>query len=386
MSFDAQQDVGKPLSSLQGTTICVPGIASAHSHAFQRALRGRAQRSAEQGSFWSWRAQMYELANALTPESIYEASRLAYRELALHGVRAVGEFHYVHHQADGTPFDDRTTMAEAVIRAARDEGLRVCLLRVLYQRGGFEQTLDPVQRRFCDAKLDDALSDVETLTTRFSKDDAVRVGVAPHSVRAVTSDWLREAHSFSSEQDLPFHMHVAEQVRELEECKREHAGKTPVELLADLGILDARFVAVHATHLQPHEARLLGRARAFACICRTTERDLGDGLPNIGALRDAGARFCMGTDSHAVSCPFEEARAVELDERSRTQSRHAGLSASALLLASSREGYASIGFASEQADSDAIRLNAEDIGLRGFDPTQLDEAVVYGASRCAVEA
>lgn len=374
------------VARLRDGHIVLPGIATAHSHAFQRALRGRTQRSSAQGSFWSWRALMYEYAESLTPERIYEMSRRAYRELFMHGVRAVGEFHYVHHQADGTPYEDRTLMAASVTRAARDEGLRVCLLRVIYERGGFEQPLDSVQKRFSDGRLDDALEDIEALQKRFAGDANVRIGVAPHSVRAVSAPWIREAHAFASQRKLPFHMHVAEQVREVEECMNEHNGKTPVTLLGELGVLDERFVAVHATHLSASEADLLGKSRSFACICRTTERDLGDGLPNIAKLRDGGARFCLGTDSHAISCPFEEARALELDERTRTQSRHAGLSATELLHASTYEGYEALGFDASGADQAAVHLDATDIGLEGFDPQQLDEAVVYGASRSAVIA
>ncbi len=372
------------IARLVGKRIRLPGIASTHSHAFQRALRGRTQRSQGRGSFWSWRALMYQHAASLDPESIYSVSYAAYEELRAHGVRAVGEFHYVHHQPDGTPYSDRTILADAVVRAAHDAGLRICLLRVLYERGGHQQQLDPVQRRFCDGRVEDALRDVETLQSHYAKSPGVRIGLAPHSVRAVSEAWLREANAFATDRDLPIHMHVSEQLRELEECKLEHQGRTPVQVLSDLGVLSERFVAVHATHLTPGEAELLGQARAFACICRTTERDLGDGLPDIGTLRDAGARFCMGTDSHAMSCPFEEARAVELDERSRTLSRHAGLDASALLRASTHDGYRAIGFSAEDAEQDEIFLDARDLALRGFDVELLDEAVVYGAGRSAI--
>lgn len=369
------------LVTLEGTSLTLPGIASAHSHAFQRALRARTQRSNKTGSFWSWRGLMYEHAAALTPSSIYESSKQAYEELVAHGVTAVGEFHYVHHNPDGTPYEDRTVLADAVIRAARDVGMRISLLRVIYERGGYGQQLDPVQRRFVDADVGDALDDVESLRARYADDNFVRIGIAPHSVRATSAAWIQQAHAFSAKHALPFHMHVAEQEREIEECVREY-GKRPVELLGDLGALDARFVAVHATHLLPHEATLLGKADAFACICRTTERDLGDGLPNIAALRDAGARFCVGTDSHAISCPFEEARAVELDERSRTRTRHAGLDAKALLRAMTVDGYASIGFS--RCGEDRIEVDADDIALRGFDPHMPEEALIYAASRATI--
>jgi formimidoylglutamate deiminase len=181
--------------------------------------------------------------------------------------------------------------------------------------------------------------------------------------------------------------HVAEQLREVRECLAEH-GRRPVELLADDGILDARFVAVHATHLLAHEATLLGSAGSIACICRTTERDLGDGLPDIAALRSAGARLCIGADSHASSDPLEEARAIELDDRSRAEARHVAADATDLLRALSEDGYASIGFAGEHAAGE-VALDANDPALAGLDPALsqgalLDDAVLWAASPRAV--
>jgi formiminoglutamate deiminase len=300
----------------------LPALASAHSHAFQRGLRGDAQRPGPDGSddFWSWRTAMYRLADGLTPESIHAISRVAYRELARAGVRTVGEFHYVHHQPGGAPYDDRTVMADAVIRAAKDEGLRVALLRVVYARAGAGRPPEGAQRRFSDADLDRALADVDTLRARWSGDPEVRIGVAPHSVRAVPPAWLGPIAEHAARHGLPLHMHVAEQPAEIAACLAE-TGRRPVELLADHGVLGPRFVAVHATHLAPHEPALLGAARAFACLCPTTERDLGDGLPDVGALRVAGARLCVGIDSHVVTSPLEDLRGVDLGERLRTGRR-----------------------------------------------------------------
>ena len=370
-----------------GDKIVLPGLATAHSHAFQRGLRGRTQRrAAEEGSFWSWRNLMYAFAERLDPASIYDLSRLAYAELALAGVTAVGEFHYVQHQPDGTPYDDRIALADAVVRAARDVGLRVSLLRVVYQRGGFQGGApvepDPVQRRFCDRRLEDALADVEAIAARFADDPCVGVGVAPHSVRAVSREWIGEAAAFAKAKALPFHMHVSEQTRELDECRAEH-GVTPVQLLADIGALDERFVAVHATHLEPGEARLLGSAGAFACLCRTTERDLGDGLCDAAELVSAGVRLCTGVDSHAVSDPFEEARAIELDDCSRARARHVAADAPALLDAATEGGYAAIGMQSA-CGQDRVVLDATDAALDGADDSMLEDAVVFGAGPRAV--
>lgn len=376
------------LVARDGDELVLPGLATAHSHAFQRALRGRTQRRAgAEGSFWSWRGLMYQLAERLDPATIYALSRYAYAELALAGVTAVGEFHYVHHQPDGTPYEDRTALADAVVRAARDVGLRITLLRVLYHRAGAGKAAEGAQRRFSDANLEDALADVDALRARYATDPAVAVGVAPHSVRAVPRPWLRAAAAYANAHELPLHMHVSEQRRELAECVAEH-GLPPVALLAEDGLLGPRFVAVHATHLDDDEATALGAARSFACICRTTERDLGDGLPDVRRLVAAGVRLCTGVDSHASSDAFEEARAIELDDRSRAEGRHVAAEAPALLAAAAQEGYAAIGIESA-ADEDEVRLSANDpalvgIGDAGLDDAGLDDAVVFAASPRAV--
>jgi formimidoylglutamate deiminase len=305
--------------------IRLPALATAHSHAFQRAMRGKAQRRSSgdgepQDDFWTWRGQMYHAATALTPETILAISRVAFRELVRAGVHTVGEFHYVHHQSDGTPYEDRTILSDAVIHAARAEGLRVALLRVAYHRAGPGRAAEPGQRRFSDPTVDDVLRDVDTLRLRYAGDPNVRIGVAPHSVRAVPPAWLAPLREYADLHALPLHMHVAEQLREVDECLGE-TSRRPVELLEDHGMLSPRFTAVHATHLLPHESRLLGAARAFACICATTERDLGDGLPDVGSLRAAGARLCIGIDSHVITDPIEDLRSIETHERLRTRTR-----------------------------------------------------------------
>ncbi len=285
-------------------------------------MRGAAQRpqAGDRDDFWSWRGAMYRAAAALDPESVERVSRVAFRELRLAGVRTVGEFHYVHHQPDGTSYDDRTCMSEAVIRAAKHEGLRIALLRVAYHRAGPGRPAEAGQLRFCDASVDDVLRDIDALRVKYNNDPDVRVGVAPHSVRAVPKEWIAELGAYAARHALPLHMHVAEQPREVAECVAE-TGRRPVELLAELGVLTDSFVAVHATHLSATEAEMFGRARAFACVCATTEADLGDGLPDLGALRSAGARLCTGVDSHVITDPVADLRALETLERLRAGSR-----------------------------------------------------------------
>jgi formimidoylglutamate deiminase len=368
---------------------CLPALATAHSHAFQRALRGDTQRPGPAGTddFWSWRTAMYRLADGLTPESIHAISLVAYRELFAAGVRTVGEFHYVHHQPGGAPYADRTVLADAVIRAAKDAGLRIALLRVVYHRAGKGRPAEGAQRRFSDPSADRALADVDTLRARYKGDPAVRVGVAPHSVRAVPPEWLPEIAAYARAGGLPLHMHVAEQPAEIHACVEE-SGLRPVELLHDRGVLSDRFVAVHATHLAPHEPGLLGQARAFVCLCPTTERDLGDGLPDVGALQAAGVRLCAGIDSHVVTHPLEDLRAIDLDERLRTGKRigvrgAAGRTpAEELWHAGSVEGARASGF-DDEGGAVAIDRAAPELALVAEEHL-LDAAVYSGGPRVLV--
>jgi formiminoglutamate deiminase len=355
-------------------------FASAHSHAFQRALRGRAQRPVPGVSddFWGWREAMYQLAATLTPESIYDVSLVAYRELAAAGVLTVGEFHYVHHQPDGTPYDDRTVMSDAVIRAAKDAGLRIALLRVVYARAGKDQPPQGAQRRFCDATIEKGLGDIDSLVAHYGSDPDVIIGVAPHSVRAVPPGWLDDIGRFAFHHGLPMHMHVAEQPAEVEACLAE-TNKRPVELLCELGLLCEEFVAVHATHITPAEARLLGEAGAFVCLCPTSERDLGDGLPDVTELVKNRVRLCLGVDGYALCDPFEEMRGAELGERLRTGRRfgEGTLSAERLWKIASDEGAHALGF------DDAggfVEIDRQALSLALVDDEHLLDALVFSGS------
>lgn len=374
----------------------LPALSTAHSHAFQRGMRGAAQRHAslsrgakQREDFWSWRGAMYKAALALTPESIETISRVAFRELHRAGVRTVGEFHYIQHQPDGTPYDDRTIMSDAVIRVAREEGLRIALLRVAYHRAGPGREAEEGQRRFCDPSADVVLRDVETLRAKYKDQPDVVIGVAPHSVRAVPPEWIRDLHAYAQRESLPFHMHVAEQPREIEECLAE-TKKRPVELLSELGVLGPRFVAVHATHLLPHECALMGQARAFACVCATTESDLGDGLPDLVSLRKAGARMCTGIDSHVITDPIADLRALETLARLRTQTRvtfapsSATTPAEQLWREGSLEGAIACGFT--DTGREAIRVRRDHPALELVEDELLLDAIVFGGSSALITA
>ena len=231
----------------------LPGMVNAHSHAFQRVIRGRTEHRSQHttDSFWTWREQMYAAANRLGPEDIYAASRLAFLEMSLTGITTVGEFHYIHHSQDGSTYDDPNLLAREVIRAAHDVGIRIALLRVAYARAGFETEPNPQQIRFIEASPDIYLKHLEQLLAAPElKDGMAWAGVAPHSVRAVPLDYLKTIIAFAKDQDLPTHMHVAEQPAEVSACIKEY-GRSPVALLDTEGLLSKRFTAVHAIHVTP---------------------------------------------------------------------------------------------------------------------------------------
>jgi len=298
---------GVPVERLPGKLL-LPGLVNAHSHSFQRLLRGRTQApdaSRAQDDFWTWRETMYRAAEALDPEGLAIASRQCFLEMARAGITTVGEFHYLHHAPDGRPYADPLELALRVIGAAREVGLRIHLLRVGYGRPGFNTLPEPRQRRFYDSDPDRFLAAVSALEQRVRPDPLVTVGAAPHSVRAVPRSWLEVV---ARARPPTVHMHVAEQPREVEACLAEY-GRRPVELLHDLGLLDERFTAVHAVHLTRHEVPLLGRSNV--CACPLTERDLGDGILPADGLAAAGATLCIGTDGQSEIDPFAELRALE---------------------------------------------------------------------------
>lgn len=367
--------------------IWLPALATAHSHAFQRAMRGQAQRPGPEGTddFWTWRQAMYHLAGTLTPDDLFRIALVAFRELKRAGVFTVGEFHYMHHQPDGTPYDDRLCTSEAMIAAAREVGVRIALLRCVYLRGGPGVEPEGAQRRFCDRNLDEALADVDALRARYAGAEDVRIGLAPHSVRAVQPELLSRLFDYATDQRLVVHMHVAEQPKEIQQCLQE-TGRRPLELIAEMGGLSDRFVAVHATHLLPHEIALLGEARGYACICSTTERDLGDGLPMLGEMAMAGVRLVTGIDSHVVTNPIEDLRGLETGERLRTLKRvtdAAGVRLPGADVARKLWFVGSVQTAAACGFEDAGEVIAYDVGIPELELVEqklLLDALVFGVS------
>jgi formimidoylglutamate deiminase len=267
----------------------IPGFVDAHCHAFQRALRGRT----EGGDFWAWRETMLELAAAQTPERVRRDYVGVYRELRAAGYMAVGEFHYL-------GLDEGRAAAEA----AADAGIELILLHVAYARGGID--------RFRQESVAAYLRELEKL-----RESGIRVGVAPHSVRACPRDWLEELGRYAAREGLPLHVHADEQPREIEECLAEHALR-PIELLDACGCLGPHTTIVHATHADGHELDLLAAAGARVCACPTTEANLGDGFLPVERLLHRGIELCVGSDSNVRIDPLEELR--ELDGIARRQS------------------------------------------------------------------
>jgi formiminoglutamate deiminase len=328
-----------PGAAVRLAGLTLPGFANCHSHAFHRALRTRTQQG--NGSFWTWREQMYALAARLEPDTYYALARAVYQEMAAAGFTSVGEFHYVHHSSDGSPYDDANAMGSAMIAAARDAGIRIALLDTCYLASGIGTAPEGVQRRFSDRDAEGWQDRVEKLTSQ--PDKAVVIGAAIHSVRAVPRQALSVVAAWAQATDRPLHVHLSEQVAENDACRSAY-GRTPTELLSDAGVLGPMSSAVHATHLTEHDIALLGGSSTRACFCPTTERDLGDGIGPSLALQAAGSLLTLGSDSHAVIDPFEEMRAVELDERLASQLR-GRWSAAQLLAAGTSTGHASLGFA-----------------------------------------
>lgn len=303
---------GGPVGARSIPGVALPGLVNAHSHAFHRLLRGRTHRQG--GDFWAWRDRMYEAAACLTPESYEELATAAYTEMALAGTTTVGEFHYLHHQEGGKPYDDPNEMGHALIRAARRAGIHIALLDAGYFTSGFAgEPLSPVQERFSDGSAAPWLERVADLSTTYSDASDVRIGLAPHSVRAVPEVDLRVV-SDAHKNDMPLHIHLSEQPAENLACL-ENTGVTPAGLLDRVGLLTESTTAVHATHVNAEDVAMLGAAGARVCYCATTERDLADGIGPSGDLHDAGVSLCVGSDSHAMIDLFKETRDVEMHAR-----------------------------------------------------------------------
>jgi formimidoylglutamate deiminase len=322
----------------------LPGMPNLHSHAFQRAMAGLAERrevtdalvlerdkqkaaipgrtSREEGGFWTWRETMYAFAATVGPDALRAIATQLYVEMLKAGYTQVCEFHYLHHQPDGTPYADPAAMSLALVEAAREAGIGLTLLPVLYMSGGFDgRPLSERQRRFGHG-IDAYLALLQHLHAL--ENPMLRVGIALHSLRAVPEPALREVLDATAGMGGPIHIHIAEQIGEVQDCLATRNAR-PVEWLLDHAPVDARWCAVHATHLTPDETRRLAASGAVAGLCPTTEANLGDGLFPLADWLDAGGALGIGSDSHISVSPVEELRWLEYGQR--LASRHRNVAA-----------------------------------------------------------
>jgi formimidoylglutamate deiminase len=327
-------------------TLSLPGFVNAHSHAFQRALRGRT----EGEDFWGWRDAMLSLAEGLSVEQIRAGYVGAYREMLAAGYTAVGEFHYL-----------GLAEAHAAVEAAAEAGIELVLLLSAYERGGIE--------RFRQGSVAEYLSQLESVRVT-----GVRVGLAPHSVRACPRGWLEELGRYAAAESLPLHVHADEQPREIEECLAEH-GVRPIELLADTGCLGPHTTVVHATHADGDELDLLADSGARVCVCPTTEANLGDGFVPVQALCERGIGMCIGSDSNVRIDPLEELRELEGIARRNAGKRNV-VSLSSLLCFGSDEGAAALGL-ERWGD---VQADLGHPSLVGVEPQDVYGALVFGCS------
>jgi formimidoylglutamate deiminase len=340
---------------------------------------------------------MYAAANRLTPEEIYAASRMAFLEMALSGITAVGEFHYIHHAPDGLRYADPNLLEREVIRAARDVGVRIALLRVAYARAGYQTPPNPLQIRFIESSPDEYLKSLEKLLAAPElKDGDAWVGVAPHSVRAATLDYLKTIVGFANQRGLVVHMHVAEQTAEVEACIEEY-GRSPVALLDTEGLLSERFTAVHAIHVTPKAVSALARGHANVCACPTTERNLGDGVVPVDAYFKAGVPVSLGSDSQIQIDLLEDARELEYHLRLQQTARNVlapadevdeSALARRLFDCATISGATSIGFdggtIEPGAPADFFTVDLNDPSIAGSTTDALLANVVFSLSRTAI--
>ena len=373
------------------TWATVPAMVNAHSHAFQRGLRGRAERLSpdQTDDFWTWRTEMFKLAGSLDPPAMYALAREAFVEMGQAGYGAVGEFHYVHHQPDGTPYEDRNEMALTVAEAAIVAELEIVMLPAAYHRNGWDgKDRPPVagQLRFCDPDVETFLSRVDELRTWASSRNGVSVGVAAHSVRAVPDSWLSAIAEYSEQHGLVRHVHAHEQQRELAECEAEH-GCSPIELLERTGFLGPTASVIHGIHVSDRDVELLARTGTTVVSCPTTEGNLGDGYLPAMTYLEHHVPIAIGSDSQVRIDPFEEARELETLSRRERQLRSGLLAAVGdLWQVLCVNGWRSIGLAATPATARTVDVDLDHPDLRGVDPDDLRLALVTCASAGVVSS
>jgi formimidoylglutamate deiminase len=382
----------------------LPGMVNAHSHTFQRVIRGRTEHRTgpNRDTFWTWREKMFHAATSLNPDDIHDAARMAFLEMALSGITTVGEFHYLHHAPGGAPYADANETAKRIVQAARDTGIRIALLHCAYVRAGPGKEPTPAQIRFSTPSPDSFLESLSKLGTDLAATharDAAWTGIAPHSVRAVPLDYLRKLRDGIAGRGFPVHMHVSEQPAENEACLAEH-GVSPSALLEREGLLGRDFTAVHAIHMTPQEISRFSRAGARICACPTTERNLGDGILRADLFLARGVPLSFGTDSNMQIDLLEDARQVEYHlrlhqlERQVLEPQTGGAPGDASALArllfksASRSGaeafHAPGGSLEPGGAADFFTVDLNDPAIAGADDGSLLTSIVFCAGRPAI--
>lgn len=372
----------------------IPGFHNAHSHAFQYAMAGLAEHlpdGAAGDDFWSWRESMYRLAQRVTPEQVQNIATMLYAEMLRFGITSVVEFHYLHHGPDGRPYADLAEMGSRLVAAAEAAGIQLTLVPIFYQRGGFKQKASAAQSRFLSRTADDYMKLVDATRRIATGHEDVLVGVGVHSLRAVTPEDIVAV--LKGPLIGPAHLHVAEQQKEVDEC-REHLGARPVDWLLDHLPLDRRFNLVHATHIDPDETTRLAKSGATVVLCPSTEGNLGDGFFPLTPYLAAGGQYAFGTDSHIGINPLEELRWLDYGQRLRLEKRNivcarGGEDSGRVIFDAAWQGgrraaglpdgdYFAVG-----RPLDAAVLDPEHPVLAGRPPERLLAALIYGGDASA---
>jgi formimidoylglutamate deiminase len=372
----------------------LPGLVNVHSHSFQRLIRGKSESRRVSGKdFWSWRGTMYHAAAQLSPQDVYDVARMTFLEMVFAGITTVGEFHYLHNAPDGHPYDDPNLLSQQVIAAAQSVGIRIVLLRTAYLRSGYGVPTDSGQARFFE-NAKDFRANAEALIVAYQgESNQVQVGIAPHSIRAVPLEDLRELIAWAQMKRLPVHMHVSEQMAENAACQAEY-GSTPITLLAKEGLLTRDITAVHAIHITDKEIRMMADAEAVICACPTTERNLGDGIFSADKAMRAGVRVALGSDSQAQIDLLEDARELDYHLRLSHQER-AVLDqideqplASRLFNCATIHGAQSLGIGVgelvDDAYADFFTVDLDHPSIAGNSPEDLLSIVVFGCMPSAI--
>lgn len=370
--------------------IALAGFQNAHSHAFQYAMAGGAEIHSKGTSddFWTWREAMYKCALAVGPDEAQAIAAMLYSELLRKGYTHVAEFHYLHHAPDGNPYAHLPEMGERMVAAAKEAGIRITLIPVFYQKGGFGREPEPRQRRFISRTTDDYLKLLDASRSVITNYNGASLGVSCHSLRAVTGEDV--VRTMDSVNDLPFHMHVAEQKREVSDCIAFY-NKRPMQWVLDNLPVSNRFSFVHATHLDDNELGRLVQSHASVVLCPSTEGNLGDGIFRMKEYTAAGGHWCVGTDSHVGIDPLEEFRMIDYRQRLLTNKRNTFdgdaaqyMMGEALIRGRLAMGQRSLDFFEIGMPLDAIIYDSNSSLLEGVDDHSLASSLLYHGSAVAL--